>query len=256
MVFMEQGEKQLTVIDHIEELRKRIIIVLVFFLFAFICGLFLARPLVLFLQSAPEAQNIPMNAFKLTDPFKVYLQFAFIAAMVLTSPLALYQLWAFISPGLYEQERKITLAYIPVSVVLFLGGLAFAYFLLFPFVIGFVGKLSDMLNINEMYGINEYFSFLLQLTLPFGFLFQFPIIIMFLTRLGIITPMFLVKIRKYAYFVLLVIAGLITPPEIVSHLMVTVPLLLLYELSIIIARVAYKKALKAQMAQANEQNIE
>lgn len=246
-------EKELTVIDHIEELRKRIIIVLVFFLFALIIGLFLARPLVLFLQAAPEAANVPMNAFKLTDPFKVYLKFAFISAMILTSPIALYQMWAFISPGLSHQERKITLAYIPVSVILFLGGLAFSYFLLFPFVIQFIGTLSDMMNINEMYGINEYFSFLFQLTLPFGFLFQFPIIIMFLTRLGILTPMFLVKIRKYAYFVLLVIAGLITPPEIVSHLMVTVPLFLLYEISILISRISYKKALKAQLEQENEE---
>ncbi len=248
---MEQ-QKELTVVDHIEELRKRIIFVLVFFLFAMILGLFIARPLVLFLQSAPEAQNIPMNAFKLTDPFKVYLKFAFISALIITSPLALYQMWAFISPGLYKNERRITLGYIPISVILFLGGLAFSYFLLFPFVIKFIGTLSALLNINEMYGINEYFSFLLQLTLPFGFLFQLPIIIMFLTRLGILTPMLLVNIRKYAYFVILVIAGLITPPEIVSHLMVTFPLILLYEVSIIISRVSYKKALKAQLKQANE----
>lgn len=248
---MEQ-QKELTVVDHIEELRKRIIFVLVFFLFAMILGLFIARPLVLFLQSAPEAQNIPMNAFKLTDPFKVYLKFAFISALIITSPLALYQMWAFISPGLYKNERRITLGYIPISVILFLGGLAFSYFLLFPFVIKFIGTLSALLNINEMYGINEYFSFLLQLTLPFGFLFQLPIIIMFLTRLGILTPMLLVNIRKYAYFVILVIAGLITPPEIISHLMVTFPLILLYEVSIIISRVSYKKALKAQLKQANE----
>lgn len=247
---MEQ--KEMTVMDHIGELRKRIIIVLVFFLIALIGGFFLARPLVLFLQSAPEAQNIPMNAFKLTDPFKVYFQFASLTAIILTSPVALYQLWAFVSPGLYENERKITLAYIPVSVVLFLGGLAFSYFILFPFVIEFVGILAHMLHINEMYGINEYFSFLFQLTLPFGFLFQLPIIIMFLTRLGLITPMMLVKVRKYAYFVLLVIAGFITPPELLSHLMVTFPLLLLYELSIVISRFAYKKALKAQMKINNE----
>lgn len=249
-------EKELTVVGHIEELRKRIIIVLVFFLFAFILGLFLARPLVLFLQAAPEAAHIPMNAFKLTDPLAVYLKFAFLAGLIVTSPIALYQLWAFVSPGLYRHERKVTLAYIPISVLLFLGGLAFSYFLLFPFVIHFISRLSDLMNITEMYGINEYFSFLFRLTIPFGFLFQFPVIIMFLTRLGILTPMFLVKIRKYAYFVLLVIAGLITPPELISHLMVTVPLLLLYEVSILISRVSYKKALKAQLKQQNEEMMQ
>ena len=244
-------EKEMSVYDHLVELRKRILIVLVFFVLAMICGLFLSRPMILFLQSAPEAQNIPMNAFKLTDPFKVYFQFAFIIALILTSPLALYQLWAFVSPGLYEHERKVTLAYIPVSVLLFLGGIFFAYFMLFPFVIDFVSTLADRLNIHEMYGINEYFSFLLQLTLPFGFLFQLPIVVMFFTRLGIIQPMMLVKIRKYAYFILLVIAGLITPPDIVSHLMVTFPLFILYEISIFISRFSYKKALKAKLKQAN-----
>lgn len=246
-------EKKQTVIEHLEELRKRIIIVVIFFIFALIIGFFAAGPIVIFLQSAPEAANIPMNAFKLTDPFKVYIKFAFLTAFIITSPVLLYQLWAFISPGLYPNERKVTLAYIPISVLLFLGGILFSYFVLFPFALRFIGRLSDMLNINEMYGINEYFSFLLQITLPFGFLFQLPIIILFLTRLGIITPMFLVKIRKYAYFVLLVIAGFITPPDLISHLVVTVPLLLLYEFSIFVAKIGYKKALQSQLVQENKE---
>lgn len=246
-------EKKQTVIEHLEELRKRIIIVVVFFIFALIIGFFAAGPIVVFLQSAPEAANIPMNAFKLTDPFKVYMKFAFLTAFIITSPVLLYQLWAFISPGLYPNERKVTLAYIPISVLLFLCGILFSYFVLFPFALRFIGRLSDMLNINEMYGINEYFSFLLQITLPFGFLFQLPIIILFVTRLGIITPMFLVKIRKYAYFVLLVIAGFITPPDLISHLVVTVPLLLLYEFSIFVAKIGYKKALQSQLVQENKE---
>src|SRR5690606_10756932 len=120
----------------------------------------------------------------------------------------------------------------------------------------FIGRLSDMLNINEMYGINEYFSFLLQITLPFGFLFQLPIVIMFLTRLGILSPVFLVKIRKYAYFVLLIIAALITPPDLISHMVVTVPLLLLYEFSVFVAKIGYKKALQSQLVQENEEKRE
>ncbi|MGB8000896.1 MAG: twin-arginine translocase subunit TatC, partial [Anaerobacillus sp.] len=91
-----------------------------------------------------------------------------------------------------------------------------------------------------------YFSFLFQLTLPFGFVFQLPVIVLFFTRLGMLNPAMLVQIRKYAYFVLLVIAGMITPPEIISHLMVTVPLLLLYEFSIIVSRYGYRKRLQAE----------
>lgn len=180
------------------------------------------------------------------------MQITFIIALILTFPVLLYQLWAFISPGLYEKERRVTLSYIPLSVALFLLGISFSYFILFPFVIDFMGRLSNDLNIQQMIGINEYFRFLLQLTLPFGLLFQLPVVIMFLTRLGIINPAFLAKVRKYAYFVLLVIAAIITPPEIVSHLMVTIPLFILYEISIIVSRFAYKKAQSSQIKESDQ----
>ncbi|MCY7801906.1 twin-arginine translocase subunit TatC, partial [Bacillus haynesii] len=94
--------------------------------------------------------------------------------------------------------------------------------------------------------------FLLQLTLPFGLLFQMPVVIMFITRLGLVTPMFLAKIRKYAYFVLFVIAALITPPELLSHLMVSVPLLILYEISIVISRISYRQAQKTMIQEENQ----
>lgn len=247
-------EKDMSLLEHIGELRKRIIIVLVFFTVALIVGFFLATPVVTYLQSAPTARDLPMNAFKLTDPFKIYMTFAFVCGVILTSPVILYQFWAFIRPGLHENEQKATLSYIPISFFLFLFGIAFSYFILFPFVIRFMGQLAERLNITEMYGINEYFQFLLQLTLPFGVLFQLPVVIMFLTRLGIVTPMFLSRVRKFAYFVLLVIAGFITPPDLVSHLMVTGPLLLLYEFSIWISKIGYRKVLKAEQQQIEEEN--
>lgn len=209
-------------------------------------GFFLAKPIIIYLQQTEEAKLLTLNAFKLTDPLLVYMQFAFIIGAVMTSPLILYQLWAFISPGLYEKERKVTLSYIPVSIILFLGGIAFSYFILFPFVVDFMMNLSDDLNVNQVIGVYEYFQFLLQLTLPFGLLFQMPVVVMFVTRLGLVTPMFLSKIRKYAYFVLFVIAAVITPPELLSHLMVSVPLLILYEISIVISRIAYRQAQKMQ----------
>lgn len=187
-----------------------------------------------------------MNAFRVTDPFKVYMQMIFILAFIMTTPIILYQLWSFISPGLLEKERKVTLGYIPFSVVLFLAGIAFSYFMLFPFVIRFMLMLSGNMDIQTTIGINEYFQFLFQITIPFGLLFQLPVLMLFLTRLGIITPALLTKIRKYAYFVLFVIAAIITPPDLVSHLMVTVPLFILYEISVWISRVGYKKARAAE----------
>ncbi|MDQ0228330.1 twin-arginine translocase subunit TatC [Metabacillus niabensis] len=246
---MKQNE--MSVFEHIAELRKRLIIVVVFFFIAVIAGFLLSRPIIIYLQHTDEARNLTLNSFNLTDPLMVYMKFAFIIAFVLTSPIILYQLWSFVSPGLYEKERRVTLSYIPISVGLFLLGVAFSYFILFPFVVEFMERISNDLGINQVIGINEYFTFLLQLVIPFGVLFQLPVVVMFLTRLGIVTPMFLSKIRRYAYFVLLVIAALITPPELTSHLMVSIPLFILYEISIWVSRISYRKAQKVKFEEEN-----
>lgn len=246
------AQKDMSIYDHIGELRKRILTVAAFLLAAMIFGLFLSPKLITYLQSIPEAEHFPMNVFKLTDSLKLYMNFSFFIGLILIFPILLYQLWAFISPGLFEKERKVTLSYIPIATILFFGGLAFAYFILFPNVINFLSNLSGRLGLTEQYGANDYFGFLLRLTIPFGFLFQLPVIVMFLTRLGLVTPAWLRRVRKFAYFALLVVAGFITPPEIVSHLMVTVPLFLLYEISIIISRFSYKRMLKAEQERAEE----
>ncbi|MBS4179602.1 twin-arginine translocase subunit TatC [Lederbergia citrea] len=248
------NQKDMTIFDHIDELRKRLMIIVVFFVFAVIVSFFLVEPLIKLIQNADAAQELTMNAFRVTDPFKVYMNMIFVLSLIMTSPVILYQLWSFVSPGLLEKERKATLGYIPISVLLFLAGLAFSYFVLFPFVITFMLGLSSDMGIKSTIGINEYFQFLFQITLPFGLLFQLPVVMLFLTRLGIITPKLMSDIRKYAYFVLLVIAAFITPPDIVSHLMVTVPLLILYEISIWISRIGYKKAQAAETEQVKMNN--
>lgn len=243
---MSQSQRDMTVYEHIGELQKRLMFVVVFFLLAVVASFFLAEPLIKYLQHADEAKEMTMNAFRVTDPLKIYMEMIMFIAVIMTSPVILYQVWSFVSPGLYDKERKVTLSYIPVSVLLFLGGLAFSYFILFPYVVSFMMRLSGDLDIQQVIGINEYFQFLFQITIPFGLLFQLPVVMLFLTRLGIITPMMMAKARKAAYFVLLVIAAFITPPDIVSHMMVTLPLLLLYEISIGISRIGYKKYLQAE----------
>lgn len=233
---------------HMTELRNRIFLTAMFFIAAFVVGIILAKPLIVFFEQAPVADELSLNAFRPTDPMYVFLEFAFIIGIILTGPLLLYQVWAFIRPGLYASERRATLAYIPVTVFMFLLGIAFGYFLLFPYVIHFMMGLSNDLQIKQTFGIHQYFTFLFQVTLPFGFVFQLPLLAMFLTRLGILTPRFLGRIRKYAYFVLLIIAGLITPPDVVSQLIVMVPLVALYELSIFVSRFAYRKVVRAEGA--------
>ncbi|WP_431028206.1 twin-arginine translocase subunit TatC [Lysinibacillus sp. LZ02] len=245
--------KELTVVEHMEELRSRLFVTAIFFVLALFIGFFTAEPIIQFIQYSEEAENLTLNAFKVTDPLTVYLQVTFIVAAVVTSPILLYQLWSFITPGLHETERKATLKYIPYSFFLFIGGIAFSYFVLFPFVMKFMMGLSQDLEIQQTIGINEYFSFLFKLLIPFGFLFQLPVVTMFLSRIGLLSPILMVKFRKYSYFVLLVISVLLAPPDFVSNVIIAIPLFLLYEISIMISRIGYRKYEIAEAKRIKEQ---
>lgn len=240
------ADKNLTIVEHIEEIRKRLIIIVVFFVVGVIASFFLAKPLIHFVQYDTPAEEVVLNAFNVVDPVVIYLKVIVFLAIVIISPVIMYQFWAFISPGLHELERKVTLSYIPFAFLLFLAGISFSYFVLLPYIMTFMMNLSDQLNIEQTIGINEYFSFLFSILLPFGLVFQLPIVILFLSRLGVLQPKVLVKVRKYAYFGLFVLAAFITPPDIVSHLFVTLPLFVLYEVSIMISRLGYRKFEKAE----------
>ncbi|MEG0261037.1 MAG: twin-arginine translocase subunit TatC [Lysinibacillus sp.] len=244
-----------TVIEHIEELRKRLYFTVVFFVIAIAGAFFLAEPLIHFLQSSDTAKSLELNAFKITDSIKIYFQMIFYIALLIISPIILYQLWAFVSPGLYEKERKVTLSYIPFAFILFVAGIAFSYFFLFPYILNFMLDLNARLEVAATIGINNYFSFLFQITLPFGFIFQLPIVLLFFARLGILDPQLMVKYRKYAYFGLFVLAAMITPPDLMSHLIVTVPMFVLYEFSVWIAKIGYRKYLKSEEMRLKEEQV-
>jgi sec-independent protein translocase protein TatC len=134
------------------------------------------------------------------------------------------------------------ITFIPLFFFLFLSGLGFGYFVLFPMVLAFLTGLSND-QFSLMFTAEHYFRFMLNLCLPFGFLFEMPLVVLFLTRLGVLNPLRLAKARKLSYFALIVISVLITPPDFISDILVIVPLLLLYELSVTISRVVYKKRL-------------
>ncbi|WP_301107104.1 twin-arginine translocase subunit TatC [Sporosarcina sp.] len=240
------ADKNLTIIEHIDEVRKRLMVIVVFFTVGVIASFFFAKPLINFIQYDTPAEQVVLNAFNVIDPVVIYLKVIIFLAIVIISPVIMYQFWAFISPGLRDLERKVTLSYIPFAFLLFLAGISFSYFVLLPYIMKFMINLSAQLNIEQTIGINEYFSFLFSILLPFGFVFQLPIVILFLSRLGVLEPKVLVKVRKFAYFGLFVLAAFITPPDIVSHLFVTLPLFVLYEISIIISRLGYRKFEKAE----------
>lgn len=175
-----------------------------------------------------------------TDILWVYFMLAGVFAITLTIPVFAWQTWLFVKPALTPKERKVTLSYIPATFILFVLGLCFGYFVVLPIVFHFlIGLGNDMFA--TMFTTEKYFRFVLHMTLPFAVLFELPVIVMFLTRIGLINPYALQKVRKYAYFVLVVVAVSITPPDFISDFLVTIPLLLLYEISISISKFVYKK---------------
>lgn len=234
--------QELTYVNHLGELRKRIIITLLAFI-VFLFGAFI------FVKDIYEwlirDLNRDLAVLGPSEILWVYFMISGVSAIALTIPIAAHQTWLFVKPGLTNKERKISLAYIPGLFTLFITGLSFGYFVVYPLVLNFLLSLSKG-QFETMFTAEKYFKFMINLTLPFGFLFEIPIIVMFLTSIGVINPMLLSKARKMSYFLLTLIAIFITPPDIISDILVIVPLFILYEFSVTLSKIVYRKKIKKQ----------
>ncbi|MFC5700784.1 twin-arginine translocase subunit TatC [Cohnella faecalis] len=227
--------QQEELVGHLAELRKRLILISLWFFATLCAGLYVSPRLLLLLKRHSAAASIEWNVFSFTDGLFIYLRCAFLVAALFTLPLVLYQVWAFVRPGLTEREAKGTFAYVPVSFLLFVSGVSFGYFLVFPMMLHFMKAMNESVGAVETYGMDRYFSFLFNVVFPLGVTFEMPIVILFLTRLGLLNPARIRSVRKYAYVGLAIVGSCISPPDLVSHLSVTVPLLLLFELSALIS---------------------
>lgn len=235
-------DKELQLVDHLEELRKRIIITVLAFLVLFIAAFIYVDDIYKWFVRGLDMKLMVLGP---SDIIRIYFMLAGVVAVAGTIPVLALQIWMFVKPGLRPLERRVTLSYVPSLFFLFIIGLCFGYFVIFPMVFKFlIGIGGDMFVTN--FTADRYFSFIMNMTLPFGVLFELPVVVMFLTSLGIINPFVLSKIRKYAYFILIIIAVVITPPDFMSDFVVTLPLLLLYEISINLSKFVYRKKLKKQ----------
>lgn len=236
---------EMTVVDHLTELRKRIIYVLIVFVIGLVGGLFCSKPIYDYLISTDQAQSFVLHAFSFWDGIGMYMKIAMACSLVISVPFITYQLWAFISPGLRPAERTATLRYVPYVFVLFLIGLSFAYYIVFPMALSFTISITRSMGLEETYGIAQYFDFMFSLVLPLALLFELPLLVMFLTKLRILNPLRLRKMRRYAYFTLVFIAVVITPPDFISDFLVAIPLIVLYEFSVFLSAFVYRKQLAA-----------
>ena len=224
-------------LSHLIELRDRLIRALGAILIVFICVFPWSKELYAML-AAPLLASLPkggqMIATDVVGVFLVPMKVALMVAFLIALPVVLYQVWAFIAPGLYAHEKKLVVPLVFASVLLFFSGMAFAYFLVFPTVFGFMASVAPE-GVAWMTDIEKYLSFVLTTFIAFGVTFEVPVIVIVLVRMGMVSIAKLKEIRPYVIVGAFVIGAIFTPPDVLSQVMLAVPLWLLYELGIILA---------------------
>lgn len=247
-------DKELNLLDHLDELRRRAIYCLITFVVFFIIGFVYVEDIYKFFTASVNGKLLALGPGEI---IWIYFSLAGVAGIAASIPMIAYQIWKFVAPALKEREKKATIKYIPLFFILFLIGLAFGYYILFPMILMFVIDLGSEM-IETAFTAQKYFSFLLSTLLPIGILFELPLVISFLTNLGLLTPTFLKVNRKYAYFFLYLAAMMITPPDIITAVLVSIPLFGLYEISIFVSQVIYKRKLARdkEWEEAQEFNLD
>lgn len=234
--------------SHLIELRDRLIRAMAAFLIVFLCLFAWARD-IYNLLAQPLLKELPagthMIAVEVAAPFFVPIKVTMFAAFVIALPFVLYQAWAFIAPGLYAHERKLVLPLVATSTVLFVTGMSFAYFVVFPVVFHFLTAFTPE-GVDMATDIQKYFDFVLTLFLAFGLAFETPVAVVILTRMGIVTVEKLKAARPYLVVGAFVVAAIFTPPDVVSQLLLAIPLWLLYEVGLIVASLLEKPGEKKQ----------
>jgi sec-independent protein translocase protein TatC len=236
---MREDEK-LPLTEHLEELRTRLIRCII----AIAVGACISYA---FKEKIFEILSLPLiHAMKagdkliftgITEAFFTYIKISLLSGILMAIPVILYEFWMFTAPGLYQHEKKIILPVVVISTFFFVGGALFAYFIVFPYGFKFLLEFASE-NVQAMPSMREYLSFSAKFLLAFGLIFEMPIVITMLAWMGMVTTDFLKKNRKYAVILIWVVAAILTPtPDIVTQAMMAVPLMLLYEISIVGARI-------------------
>jgi sec-independent protein translocase protein TatC len=235
-----------TFISHLIELRDRLLRIVIGLVVVFLALVpfankiytLLAHPLLAKLPSGGQ-----MIATAVTTPFLVPMKVAMLAAFVISLPHTLYQAWSFVAPGLYAQERRFMAPIVLASTLLFLAGMSFAYFLVFPVVFGFIASTAPE-GVAVMTDIGNYLDFVITLFIAFGLAFEVPVAVVLLVRFGWVDIKTLKEIRSYVIVGAFVVGAIFTPPDVVSQIMLAVPLWLLYEAGILAARFVQKRTIQ------------
>ena len=249
---MTQNEDKTGFISHLAELRKRLIHCLIFLFTIFVICYFFSEYIYGFLvepySSAVKDDGTERRLIftALQETFLTYLKVSFFAAFFITSPFVLVQIWKFIAPGLYKHEKSSLIPYLVITPILFLLGGMLVYYLIMPLAIKFFlsfessGAITN-LPIQLEAKVNEYLSLIMKLIFAFGLSFQLPVLLSLLARVGFIDSEFLKKRRKYVVIIIFAVAAILTPPDPITQIGLAIPLLILYELSILSVKIIEKK---------------
>ncbi|MEX2355528.1 MAG: twin-arginine translocase subunit TatC [Thermaerobacterales bacterium] len=235
-------EVGMSFVDHLTELRRRLILIFVPWVIFVLIGLYFAADLMLWLIQPALGGSVERLAFLAPgEAFLAHLRLAFYLGTVAVSPVILYQAIAFLMPALSRQERRMVLFYLPFGLVLFTLGAAFGFFVILPLVMRFfLGFAGDQLE--AVISISSYLGFVMSTVIPFGVVFQLPVITLMLAGIGLIDDRLLRRVRKTAVLVIFIVSAALTPPDIVSQLFMAAPLLVLYEISIWLAKIGARGA--------------
>ena len=235
----EDAGVQESFLSHLFELRDRVVKSVLAIIVVFVSLVYWA-PDIFHLFAQPLLQALPaggkMIVTDVTGSFFVPMKVTMLVAFLIALPVVMYQLWAFIAPGLYLHERKLILPLVVSSYTLFLIGMAFAYFLVFPTVFKFMASYNAPLGAEMSTDIDNYLSFAMTTFLAFGITFEVPVVVVVLVRMGMVSLAKLREIRPYVIVGAFVVSAIVTPPDVLSQLLLAVPMTLLYELGLLIAR--------------------
>ncbi len=229
----------MTVAGHLRELRQRLFwSVLVFVALSVLCFVFIQRFVDAALALSTGFEFVYLSPSELLTS---YMKLSLVLGLVLSSPFILWQVWAFVQPGLTRKEASSARSAIVAGFVFFILGVAFCYLLILPLTLQFLYSFNGSRDITASISFNNYMNFILGMLVAFGVVFEMPVLSFLLSRLGLLDPKILVKGRKYAVLVVFLVAAIITPPDVLSQIMTAVPMLGLYELSILVARAACRQ---------------
>ena len=245
---MAQRKKKMTddkqpFLGHLEELRKRLVICAIAVGIGFIISYVFAKQLFSYLV-LPLTKVLPDDSrlifTNLPEMFIAYIKVALVAGIILAIPIIFYQLWMFLAPALFRKEKRYIIPFVLFSSILFAAGALFGYLVVFPYGFKFFVSFATE-DIQALPSVKQYFSFAIRLLLAFGLVFEMPVVVLFLTKIGLITPDSMKKFRKFAILCSFILSAILTPPDVATQLMMALPIIILYEISIFLSKAIYRK---------------